>query len=479
MQTTSQEMFLRRVLLFLCYGSFLIGYAFVQEQGFFWDTVQLGAKHAHWYYEQNFQHILLPEAIDSGHPPIFGMYLALCWKLFGYNLAVSHFAILPFTLTSLFFLHRIGSYFLGKKNGVFLVILLLADPTFTAQNLLISPDACLMTFLFGGIYATLRNSQVGLLLASVGLAMISMRGMMVVVVLYIWILICAERQPWWRAIWREAIPFIPSGVLALFFLVYHYFQVGWIGYHSDSPWAESFVRVEVRDFLRNAGVYMWRLLDFGRISGMLVLVILLFLNRNLLLLSFRSNKKFKKIVYFLAISLLLLSPSLLLYKHLSAHRYFLPIFFGFHLLTIYLLFEWVGKEWRKWIFSGWIILLFSGNLWLYPASIAQGWDASLAFLPYDQLRRELLHYIGEEKIDLREIGTVFPEVGARKYRELDGQLNGFKAADLANDQYIFYSNVMNDFSDEELEVLQRHWKVKKKYERLGIQVILYESKRLE
>ena len=59
----------------------------VQDHVFFWDTVQLGAKHAYWYYENNFQSLLLPTEIDSGHPPLFGMYLAFCWLLFGKSLA--------------------------------------------------------------------------------------------------------------------------------------------------------------------------------------------------------------------------------------------------------------------------------------------------------------------------------------------------------------------------------------------------------
>ena len=49
----------------------------VSSHIFFWDTVQLGAKHGIHFYETRFAEILLPDTFDSGHVPIFGMYLAL------------------------------------------------------------------------------------------------------------------------------------------------------------------------------------------------------------------------------------------------------------------------------------------------------------------------------------------------------------------------------------------------------------------
>lgn len=43
---------------------------------FFWDTVQLASKHAHFFYETDFHSIILPNEIDSGHIPTLGIYLA-------------------------------------------------------------------------------------------------------------------------------------------------------------------------------------------------------------------------------------------------------------------------------------------------------------------------------------------------------------------------------------------------------------------
>lgn len=81
--------------LFAIYASLVLG---TMNFSFFWDTVQLGSKHAHYFYENNFKSLTLPNDIDSGHIPALGLYLAIVWKIFGKSLAISHIAMLPFVL---------------------------------------------------------------------------------------------------------------------------------------------------------------------------------------------------------------------------------------------------------------------------------------------------------------------------------------------------------------------------------------------
>jgi hypothetical protein len=68
------------------------------QYSFFWDTVQLASKHAHFFYETDFRSIILPNEIDSGHIPTLGFYLALIWKIAGKTLMVSHLSMLPFVI---------------------------------------------------------------------------------------------------------------------------------------------------------------------------------------------------------------------------------------------------------------------------------------------------------------------------------------------------------------------------------------------
>lgn len=146
---------------------------------FFWDTIQLGSKHAHFYFESGFTSWLLPEQLDSGHPPLFGLYLAVGWMFFGKSLWVSHLLMLPFVWLLVYQWYRLGKYLGGEQLLPYFMLLLLVDPVVASQSILISPDLPLMGCFLLLLNSILQKRVNGKVLAVIGLAMISMRGMMV------------------------------------------------------------------------------------------------------------------------------------------------------------------------------------------------------------------------------------------------------------------------------------------------------------
>ena len=80
----------------ILYGLFTLLVIGVARNPFFWDTIQYASKQGNYFYATNFQSIIVPGNIDSGHIPSLGIYLALVWKVFGKSLIVSHLAMLPF-----------------------------------------------------------------------------------------------------------------------------------------------------------------------------------------------------------------------------------------------------------------------------------------------------------------------------------------------------------------------------------------------
>ncbi|MEO6760159.1 MAG: hypothetical protein ABIO24_11950, partial [Saprospiraceae bacterium] len=160
--------------------------ALVQNTPFFWDTVQLGSKHAHFFYENGLHWAALPPAIDSGHPPVFGFYLAILWSIFGKTLPVSHWAMLPFLLGIVALLLRLGRRF-GKEKWVFwLLPLVLLDPVLAGQMTLISPDVVLVFFFLLAMDSLLGKKPWLFTLAILGLCAVSMRGMMTAGTLFVW-----------------------------------------------------------------------------------------------------------------------------------------------------------------------------------------------------------------------------------------------------------------------------------------------------
>ncbi len=415
--------------------------------------------------------------IDSGHPPTFGLYLAALWSLFGKSLVVSHFAMLPFLFGILFFLWQIGKLIAGERNAVFLVLLGIADPTLAAQGILISPDIVLACFFLMAVYAIFEDQKLLKTLALLGLALISMRGMMTVAALFLFEIAIQHKNqiPFLQKWWAIALPYFPAGLFGIVFLSWHYIQTGWIGYHPDSPWAPSFDGVGIVGFIKNIAVLGWRLLDFGRIFLWLFLIFVLF-RRSAVQFS-RRHPSIPLLFKLLFACFLALTPTLLMYQALSAHRYLLPIYLSLSILAFALLFT-TFQERKTAVFYTLLMVLglASGNFWVYPDKIAQGWDASLAHLPYYKVRSDMLAYLQQQSIPLEAIGTAFPEIGALQFRDLSDRLEGFAEKDLVAQPYILYSNIMNDFSDEEIDQLKQHWTPLKTYARHGIFMTLYTKK---
>ncbi len=121
-----------------------------------------------------------------------------------------------------------------------------------------------------------------------------------------------------------------------------------------------------------------------------------------------------------------------------------------------------------------MIGLLSGNLWIDPEKISQGWNATLAHIPYHDLRTEAIQYLEKEKINIEEVGTFFPNYNSLDQINLDGDTRKFQHFD-KNNSLVFYSNVYN-ITDEEYEVIQSNYQEIKQFESFGIYVTLLKKK---
>jgi 4-amino-4-deoxy-L-arabinose transferase-like glycosyltransferase len=478
----------RSRLTFWLVPAFFAGLTFLCRQHvFFWDTVQFAGKHSLWFYEQNFASLLLPPEIDSGHPPVFAWYLAVLWKLFGKSLAVSHWAMFPFLAGIVWQLHLLGRRLLKNISACWLIVIPLADPVFLGQSVLVSPDIALCFFFLLALRAGWNGQTFWTGIAYLGMSLISMRGMMIVAAFAL-----IQAWHWFRnrnkgeerglRNLRWLLTFLPAALFSFIFLFIHYRAYGWIGYHSDSPWAPSFVRVDAGGFFRNAIIFIWRWLDHGRVFIWIVLFFLLVFDRiktGRTIRSYYLRLKTSSLVDLFSLLFcitLLLSYSFLTYTGLQAHRYLLPCFLLFSMITVLGIDRFPRARMRKFLLPFLFLGLLSGNLWKYPDDVAQGWDSTLAHWPYYGLRDDLLLYLKKEGISPEEVGTAFPEIGPLKQRDLSGRSFGFKEKELHQDRWIFYSNVMNDFSDEEVDELRNNWQVRKRFAAWPVEVVLYERR---
>ena len=119
--------------------------------------------------------------------------------------------------------------------------------------------------------------------------------------------------------------------------------------------------------------------------------------------------------------------------------------------------------------------MISGNFWIYPDKIAKGWDATIAHIPYYQLRKKMINFIENKDISFNDVGSEVPNTEMIKYIDLSNDNRKFPLKNFDIHRYIFYSNIYNMFTDEEIDELKNNWIVEKEYKCLQVYVRLYKN----
>lgn len=460
--------FLSLIFILLCSGNI-----------FFWDTVQLGSKHAHFYYNNNLILNFLPNEIDSGHIPTFGYILALLWTIFGKTLLVSHLYIYPFVVGIIWQLIEILKRFISPQYIFWSVLLLFADTTFLSQISLVSPDIPLLFLFLLAVNSILKNKRILLAIAISSLFLISMRGMILTVPLFLFDTYLNTKFNKEHSVKfviqliKNGISYIPAAIIFVLFNYLHYKSKEWFGYHENSPWAIFFERVGIKEAFKNFLVLGWRILDFGRVFLWIGLFITLLIIPKKGII---KEVKTKQIVLLFIFIASILSIPAIIYFDLKGHRYFMPIYISFSFVFCYFVFEKIkSKSTQKVIYSIALLGLISGSFWVYPKQVSQGWDSTLAHLPYYSLRKKMVSFIETNNIPYNKVGCDFPDGYEDRYLTLSDNKWLFPEKDLSTQQYILYENVCNEYSDSELTELQTKWEVVKQEKLLTVEMILYKN----
>ncbi|QMU62980.1 MAG: hypothetical protein GKR88_00965 [Flavobacteriaceae bacterium] len=179
------------------------------------------------------------------------------------------------------------------------------------------------------------------------------------------------------------------------------------------------------------------------------------------------------LLFFTVILTLFMTVNMLWAKNLSAHRYLLPVFLIATLLVAHLLFlNHIKESLRKVVLAIWILTITTGSFWIYPQRISQGWDATIAHLPYYELRHQAIAYLEDNRIDIKDVASFFPN------------LSRFTDIDLVEDQrsfvgfnqphtYALHANVYN-VSDENLSLLSDRYQLIKEFKKHRIYIRIYK-----
>jgi hypothetical protein len=444
---------------------------FCSEIGLFWDNVLFVSKIGTFLYENGIFNWIIPAEINPGHPPFLASYLAIGWTIFGKSLVVSHWIMLPFIFGLLWQLHSFVCFFIKDKwlqlAGFILVV---ADPTLLSQLVLVNPELIQLFFFFLALNAVLRNNQPFIVLGLSFLGIITYRGMFLCLGIFL-IDMCVRvfvRKDNFKKIitLKTFIPYILGAVPAVIYLIWRLSSFGWLITHPDSPWEELWHFVTMEEFALNVASLAQRFMDFGRLSILAVIVFGLIKKWK----SLDTNKSTLIFIsVFSTIGIVLVS---LFSTNTIGHRYFIVSYLSFALLSFILIQDF---KYMKSIYAGLLISLIAGNFIVYSDRFAQGWDSSLAHIPYWDLRKNTIKYMDNNQISISETASFFPNCTSIDNIELNGDMRSFVIF-TGKENYVFYSNVYN-LSDNDIEILNENYYVLKSFEKRNVRVELMKKKK--
>jgi len=465
-----------KALLLFCYAAIIALVLLNAKNGFFWDTVLYGSKQGNFYFDTHFTQLLLPDAIDSGTVPVFGLYLAAIWSLFGRSIEVSHLAMLPFVIGIVWQLNALCNRFIPKPYTGIALLLLLSDATLLGQMTLVSPDIPLLFCFLMALHAVLNNNRKLLTVALLLLFVIHTRGIMIslallVADLYRNVDFRQKPQTVFVKLCRRSLIYLPALLVLVAFQYYHQIEKGWIFTHNDSPWKATQQTVDFKGFLTNLLILCWRLLDYGKCIIWLIAALLLLRSKRL----FLANRESRSLLVLALALLLLVHIDMLFASGLLAHRYFMPFNTVWGLFIAALLFgDWLSRKRKHILAALWLIVSLCGNCWIYPDNISQGWDATLAHLPYYKLRQQALHYLDAQQIDYKNVASFFPNRATLDEIDLNHDLRQFSDFD-DRAAYVFFSNVYNVDTEKLTKIADpKRYQAVKKFESKGVYITIYK-----
>lgn len=437
----------------------LIIFSFSLNEGFFWDNTTLGYKMSNFLFSNGMFNFNFTKDFDGATPPLFSFMQATAWHAFGKNLLASHLLQLPFIYGTIIQLYRfVKHYIKSEKYIIPATVLLLLDPTLSAQFVLLGHEIVIVFFFFLALNGILNNNKVTTTIGLVFLSLIHLRGMMLCLGLFTFDLfrhyLIQKRNIFSYLKKKKIIPFIISSILPLLYLSWRYITRGWLITHPDSPWKGLWTIASPSTVMRNIIIIAHRYSDFGRVA--ILICILYFIAKN------TSIIKRQKIIELLSLSILsviVIIVASLFSNNPFGHRYILVSYLIVALLAFVIIKEY--SNYKKPIYIILVIMLITGNFWVYPKRIAQGWDASLAHMPYFNLRTEAIDYLYENNLSINKTATFFPNRGLIDMVDLSGNKNKFIQF-TGKETYVFYSNIYN-LSDQEYDTLEQKYKLVQRF----------------
>lgn len=445
----------------------IVLFLFTYNVPFFWDAI-LKSERATWFYEHNFSQWVVPTEINSGHPPLWTWLLAFSWQLFGKTLLVSRLLLLSLNIAVVFQLQQFIKTYGSNNISNSWYLLLLLEPTYLAQTTILNNDVLLLLMCLIAANNIFKNRTI-YSIALVGVLFCNTRGLLFFTGFFFWDVAVRLMDFYYKHKRQQLIcSYIFPTLIYIAFLAYEYFTLGWV---VKTPTESLTTEIGFSKALLSENIVniTWVFLDYGRFVFWILSVFFL-------RLFYKKRKKFNaksKKMLSLWICVMVANLVMIFFSNAIAHRYFMFLYIVGLFVCINLMhLVWDVKKAR--VVTGVIALsLISGHFWMYPAKLPQGWDSSLAYLNYFEIKDNMKEYILEQQIPVNKVGTNIVSSNPKLEYLSKGNQMYIQSAHIDEVFYYIHSNIENTTKKEEIDALQMHWKLLKEYKKGSVFVRLY------
>ena len=467
--------FTKNNIFFLFVVILIIEFVLCMDLPAFWDAKSKFIR-ADWLYQNQFKDIIVPTELNSGHPPLWILAIAGFWTVFGKALWSARLLLLIVNIGLGYQLIQLGHRLFFRAVPLALILLVAIEPTLLAQTTNLNNDMLLLFFVLLGFNSLLQGKSVWYTLALCGMLLTNLRGIYCFLALVIIHLIIHRKQLLSHTQKMYKAYLIGVGVFSAF-LIYQYIDLGWVIVTPNTAYAEHRETAGLGRMLKNTAAFGKNMLEYGRLFVWLpMLGMLLYVWKTK---AIRLSQQSQLILISLSVFIGLFFIGMVPFSNPMGPRYFMICYMLATLLFINLIYElpWF-TTFRRQLMIGVVAVAFvTGHLWIYPATIAQGWDSSLAYLNYYPQEERMFAYLKEHTIAAQKVGTNLP-LGNRWVSLAKDSNEGelmFVEQDLETNEYVLFSNLDNRTSDEDIRQLQTSWEVVTESSRMGVFLTLYKN----
>lgn len=437
---------------------FLVLKFFTLDNCFFWDNVAGYSMPASYLLEHGLFSFVYPVNYVS-EPPLAHMYLAVLWTLLGKNLLVAHLSVTLFSVGVIWQVWRLCEK-LNTKYTPYIFLLAVLEPTLSTQLILISPDVILCFFALLSINLLLENKRGWLAVSACCLGLVSIRGFVVCAGLGLGYLVIAkviEKKSFKEAFVYVFPSFIPVLLALGAWFLYRKLETGYFLYQPGFEYQEHRELASLSHIIKNIASLAIRMLDSGRIIVWLFLLVAIIK---------MGIKNFIAFVVYSRLSIIYLSVLFTLFlvtipvTNPFGDRYFIVLYILLALITAQLLSKVYEARKIRIVLVGMLLVLVSGNFWVYSEKMSKAWDSVLCHLPCYSLRQEMITYLEDQHIDVNDVSASFPLNAPFADLDINEDKRQFTPVDWDKSRYIIYSNLYN-WDDESINAIHSKWKLQK------------------